>query len=268
MNYFQVVLAITLLILVIFVVTDLMNDFKFSLFKEQLECHCNDSDPHFGAISGVQNESHPTIGRFAHKDLNLNEGGSGPLRSGFNRAIFSPEPIESKYPTDGTMGGPGGMAGLDGLDGGGSGPMGSGFRNIIIDAQSYPLTGRPDGSLGMTPSTVGGFLNMDNGLDAGGSGPPGSAFGTAVSTIANLPDNSITGGRNLIVEPGGNEEYPNHTHGQHMYRQKTPGSDSEHGSVEKPYTYYYLENDNINEPCKSDADCKSSRCSESGFCKY
>ena len=40
------------------------------------------------------------------------------------------------------------------------------------------------------------------------------------------------------------------------------------GDINKPNTYYYLETDNINKPCKKHMDCPAMKCSESGFCKY
>ncbi len=38
--------------------------------------------------------------------------------------------------------------------------------------------------------------------------------------------------------------------------------------IHKGFTYYYLETDNINQPCKKHMDCPTMKCSESGFCKY
>ena len=35
-----------------------------------------------------------------------------------------------------------------------------------------------------------------------------------------------------------------------------------------PSTYWYLDGDDINKPCKSNADCKTNKCSMSGFCQY
>jgi len=167
----------------------------------------------------------------------------------------------------------GGMSGLDNLDGTGSGPMGSGYMDI---SGSYPdlsgayygqrytdlSGGRPDGSY--APGPPGGFSNLDGTRDGGGSGPDQSSYINGGGPIPNLTDRTL--GVIPVNEPGGDEDYPNQAHGMHPYNVESPRGD--HGEISKPYTYYYLEGDNINVPCKSDKDCGNTKCSESGFCRY
>ena len=193
---------------------------------------------------------------------------------------FGAATIESVV--QGDMKSVGGMSGLDNLDGTGTGPMGSGYLDLsgayadlsgnqrypdLSGNQRYPRYpdlsgGRPDGSY--APGPHGGFSNLDGIRDAGGSGPDQSGYINGGGPIPNLPERTI--GIVPVTEPGGDEGYPNQARGMEPYNVPSPRGD--HGEISKPYTYYYLESDNINVPCKSDKDCGTSKCSESGFCKY
>ena len=138
----------------------------------------------------------------------------------------------------------GGMANLDGLDGSGSGPV---YSNVYTEKMPKfnDLSGAiPDGSLGPD----------------GGFGPDKSTFRNG-GPIKGLPDNTL-GVVPLLAE----DTYPTSIHGIQIYKHDT--STKPYGDPHIPYTYYYLENDNINQPCKLNSDCKNSKCSESGFCRY
>jgi len=109
-------------------------------------------------------------------------------------------------------------------------------------------------------NSVGGMSGLDD-LDGTGSGPMGSGFKTHIVQNPNEIPGIVP-----VTEPGGDEDYPKQAHGMHTYNVASPRSD--HGEIIQPYTYYYLEGDNINKVCKSDADCGTTKCSESGFCRY
>ncbi len=164
----------------------------------------------------------------------------------------------------GDMDSVGGMSGLDNLDGTGTGPMGSGYIQYNVKHNQYSdlSGGRPDGSY--APGPPGGFSNLDGPRDGGGSGPDQSGYKQGGGPIPDLPDRTL--GVIPVTEPGGDEGYPNQARGMQPYNVASPRGD--HGEISKPYTYYYLESDNINIPCKSDKDCGTTKCSESGFCRY
>jgi hypothetical protein len=159
----------------------------------------------------------------------------------------------------GDMKSEGGMSNLDNLDGTGTGPMGSGFNKENTVYQPYPdlSGGTPDGSYAPGPP---GGLSLDSVNDAGGSGPEKSAYQTGGGPLPNIPD------KILGVQPTLTKPYEELAHGTKTYNEKAP--DGEHGDISKPSTYYYLEGDNINRPCKNDKDCGNTQCSESGFCRY
>lgn len=165
----------------------------------------------------------------------------------------------------GDMKSEGGMSNLDNLDGTGTGPMGSGYKTYDLSgATPFPdlSGGQPDGTWLVGPA--GGFTSLDGTLNAAGAGLMGSAYDAKNIFVENPPDRTL--GVVPVTEPGGDEGYPNQARGMEPYN--VPSPRGENGEISKPYTYYYLETDNINVPCKSDKDCGNSKCSESGFCKY
>lgn len=143
----------------------------------------------------------------------------------------------------------GGMDNIDGLDGGGSGKKIYDFKQYSEPAKPYDdiSSGKPDGSMGQD----GGFGQEINFKES--------------KLIQDLPDRTL--GVQTINEQDGSHGYPSQVHGQQIYKNELTDGE-QYGDPYKGFTYYYLENDNINAPCKSDKDCKSSKCSNSGFCKY
>jgi len=194
------------------------------------------------------------------------------LKKEVMRERFNTEYIKSLFGSagdletviQGDMKSEGGMSDLDNLDGTGTGPMGSGYRPYNVQEHQFPdlSGGTPDGTWTVGPA--GGFSSLDGTLNAAGSGLMRSAYDVKSVLVQNVPDHTL--GVNPVTEPGGDENYPNQAHGIHTYNVKAPTG--EHGEISKPSTYYYLEGDNINVPCKSDKDCGNTKCSESGFCRY
>jgi hypothetical protein len=157
----------------------------------------------------------------------------------------------------GDMKSEGGMSGLDNMDGTGTSEVG--FQTYTTQAKPYPKPdeGKPDGSYADGPA--GGLSKIDGSRDGGGSGQMGSSYENGV----NLPiyPNSTIG-----VIPVNVPSIEEVSHGMNVYSEKPPSG--EQGDVHAPFTYYYLEGENINKPCKSDNDCGTTKCSESGFCRY
>lgn len=145
----------------------------------------------------------------------------------------------------------GGMSNLDGLDGSGTGKMGSGFTRETIQSIPFPdlTTGKPD-------EKEGGLSNLDAPRDKYGFGDNKSTGGP----VPGLADYIIG------VIPVMATSVESHAHGEKIYAQENMYS--KHGDINTSYTYWYLEGDNINKPCKFNSDCQNTKCSESGFCKY
>lgn len=165
---------------------------------------------------------------------------------------FGAATIESVV--QGDMKSTGGMSGLDNLDGTGTGPV-MDFQPNAIKSQVYPTidAGMADGSY--APGPAGGYLAGDG----GGSGPDKSAYLFGGGPIPNLPNKTFGLVPNLA---------PSLDELSHNTRTYTGEPEENHGKIDKSYTYYYLEGDNINKPCKSDNDCQPAKCSQSGVCKY
>ena len=145
----------------------------------------------------------------------------------------------------------GGMSNIDGLDGTGTGKMGSGFTRETIQSVPFPdlTTGKPD-------ETEGGLSNMNPPRDRYGFGDDKSTGGP----IPGLQDYVIG------VVPVMAASVESHAHGEKLYAQENIYN--KHSDIKTAYTYWYLEGDNINKPCKFNSDCGNTRCSEAGFCKY
>lgn len=165
---------------------------------------------------------------------------------------FGAATIESVV--QGDMKSTGGMSGLDNLDGTGTGPI-MNYQTQTTYNPPFPETdaGKADGSY--APGPDGGYLVGDG----GGSGPDKSAYLFGGGPIPNLPNKTL----GLIPNPPPTMEQVSHN--THTYTGEPTGLN---GEIDKSYTYYYLEGDNINKPCKSDNDCQPAVCSQSGFCKY
>ena len=191
------------------------------------------------------------------------------LKSEVVRELFLSSLYLASYPEDdfgaatteslvqGDMKSVGGMSGLDNLDGTGTGQIG--FPEYNVQAKPYPKPneGKPDGSYAEGPS--GGLSEMDGSRDGGGSGQMGSSYENGIP-LPEYPNSTIG------VVPINVPSIEEISHGMHVYSEKAPSG--EHGDVHAPFTYYYLEGENINAPCKSDKDCGTTKCSESGFCRY
>jgi len=232
MDYFGLVISTLLIIVVIFAIMDHINKSKQDIVEELFTSYVASRYSHSSKPDdpsfGTVSAQKSIVDELKHYDANPK---------------YSDENTKQE-PIDGSMGGmDGGMANLDGLDGGGSGPTHSGFR--IYRESATPFTdlsgGKPDGSLG----------------PEGGFGPDRSAYINGGGPIKDLPDNT------LGVVP----IFAENKYGQSIHGEKIQNHES-NADPYKPFTYYYLENDNINQPCKSDADCKTSKCSESGYCRY
>ena len=130
----------------------------------------------------------------------------------------------------------GGMSNLDDLDGTGSGPMGSAYPKYDKMETTYPdlSGGKPDGS-----------LETETVCTKNEEATPKLADYTL-----GVPEQPVTQKSTGVVISN------------------TKAQSTDYGEIDKPYTYYYLENDNINKPCKTDADCGGTKCSEAGFCRY
>lgn len=124
-------------------------------------------------------------------------------------------------------------------------------------------------------NSIGAMIGLDD-LDGTGTGSkqiapqepqqqpfPPSDSGKPDGSYAPGPDTTLTGDHTLGFHPINVKSFAELTHGNQNGNQYNA-----QGDINNPYTYYYLETDNINKPCKKHIDCPTMKCSESGFCKY